>query len=72
MADQPLDAPLDLRWNAHCWPNDRTLIAWILTTKSLIAFGSLLFKFFQYLADADIATRSSVWVCRDGNRSSSG
>lgn len=44
--------------------SERTLMAWIRTSTSLIAFGFTIFKFFQYLAEADEVRRPvlSPWV----------
>ena len=44
--------------------NERTLMAWIRTCTSLIAFGFTIFKFFQYLDTKEQAHRAviSPWV----------
>jgi putative membrane protein len=43
--------------------NERTLMAWIRTSTSLIAFGFTIFKFFQYLATQEHRhTIVSPWV----------
>jgi putative membrane protein len=36
---------------------DRTLMAWIRTSVSLISFGFSIYKFFQYLAEAENISR---------------
>jgi putative membrane protein len=50
MAEQPLDASTRLAAQRARLAQERTLMAWIRTSTSLIAFGFTIFKFFQYLA----------------------
>ena len=53
MADQPSDTSTGLAVERTRLANERTLMAWIRTSTSLIAFGFTIFKFFQYLATDD-------------------
>ncbi len=53
MADQPLDTTTRLAAERNRLASERTLMAWIRTSTSLIAFGFTIFKFFQYLSTED-------------------
>ena len=49
-------APLDLGYERTRLAADRTLMAWIRTSVSLISFGFSIYKFFQYLQETKVAT----------------
>jgi putative membrane protein len=40
---------IDRTWRAH----ERTLMAWVRTTSSMISFGFTIYKFFQFEVDKD-------------------
>jgi inner membrane protein YidH len=48
-ADTPLDASTDLAFERSRLASERTLMAWIRTSLSMISFGFTIFKFFEYL-----------------------
>jgi putative membrane protein len=50
--------PLDLGYERTRMAADRTLMAWIRTSLSMISFGFSIYKFFQYLRDTSIAASS--------------
>lgn len=64
MADFPPDTNTRLAAERTRLASERTLMAWIRTSTSLIAFGFTIFKFFQYLAEAEQVRRPvlSPWV----------
>jgi putative membrane protein len=63
MVDKPLDTSTQLAIERTRLAHERTLMAWISTSTSLIAFGFTIFKFFQYLAtDEHRRTIVSPWV----------
>jgi putative membrane protein len=49
-------APLDLGYERTRLAADRTLMAWIRTSVSLISFGFSIYKFFQYLQETNVAS----------------
>jgi putative membrane protein len=53
MADQPLDANTRLAAYRTWLASERTLMAWIRTCTSLIAFGFTINQAFQYLASLE-------------------
>ncbi|MCB1265673.1 MAG: DUF202 domain-containing protein [Mycobacterium sp.] len=64
MTDEPVDRNTRLAAERTRLASERTLMAWIRTATSLIAFGFTIFKFFQYLAEADDVRRPvlSPWI----------
>lgn len=46
--------------------HDRTLMAWVRTSVSLISFGFTIYKFFQYLREGDPAARQPLGPWRFG------
>ena len=64
MVDGPADPRNRLAAERTRLASERTLMAWIRTATSLIAFGFTIFKFFQYLAEADQVRRPvlSPWI----------
>jgi putative membrane protein len=52
MIRAPLDAGTELAFERSWLASERTLMAWIRTSLSMISFGFSIYKFFQYLADA--------------------
>jgi putative membrane protein len=51
-ADKPLDASTDLAFERSRLASERTLMAWIRTSLSMISFGFTIFKFFEYLGES--------------------
>jgi putative membrane protein len=51
-ADRPLDAATDLAIERSRLASERTLMAWIRTSLSMISFGFTIYKFFEYLDDS--------------------
>jgi putative membrane protein len=51
MADTPLDAGTDLAVERSRLASERTLMAWIRTSLSMISFGFTIYKFFEYLGE---------------------
>ncbi len=47
---------LDLGYERTRMAADRTLMAWIRTSVSMISFGFTIFKFFQYLRDSQLVS----------------
>jgi putative membrane protein len=47
----------DLGYERTRMAADRTLMAWIRTSVSMISFGFTIYKFFQYLRESDALTR---------------
>jgi putative membrane protein len=63
MANQTLDTSTRLAVERTRLANERTLMPWIRTSTSLIAFGFTIFKFFQYLATQEHRnTVVSPWI----------
>jgi putative membrane protein len=63
MADPPLDTSTRLAIQRTCLASERTLMAWIRTSTSLITFGFTIFKFFQYLGSTEHReTVVSPWI----------
>lgn len=60
MAGEPIDVSTRLAVQRTRLANERTLMAWIRTCTSLIAFGFTIFKFFQYLEAQENAHRAIV------------
>lgn len=52
MATAPLDASTDLAFERSRLASERTLMAWIRTSLSMISFGFSIYKFFQYLGES--------------------
>jgi putative membrane protein len=50
----PAGKPPDLGYERTRLAADRTLMAWIRTSVSMISFGFTLFKFFMYLRESEI------------------
>jgi putative membrane protein len=48
----PLDSRTDLAIERSRLASERTLMAWIRTSLSMISFGFTIYKFFQYLSEA--------------------
>jgi putative membrane protein len=48
----PLDASTSLALDRSRLASERTLMAWIRTSLSMISFGFTIFKFFQYLSES--------------------
>lgn len=46
--------PPDLGYERTRMAADRTLMAWIRTSVSMISFGFTIYKFFQYLRESDV------------------
>ncbi|MCX2929606.1 DUF202 domain-containing protein [Mycobacterium sp. CVI_P3] len=53
MSERQLDTTTRLAVERMRLAAERTLMAWIRTSTSLIAFGFTIFKFFQYLAEQE-------------------
>jgi len=51
-ADRPLDASTDLAFERSRLASERTLMAWIRTSLSMISFGFTIYKFFEYLGES--------------------
>jgi putative membrane protein len=51
MTTEPLNAATRLAITRTCLAHERTLMAWVRTSASLISFGFTIYKFFQYLHD---------------------
>ncbi len=51
----PAKKPVDLGYERTRLAADRTLMAWIRTSVSMISFGFSIYKFFQYLLESDLA-----------------
>ena len=51
-ADRPLDTGTDLAFERSRLASERTLMAWIRTSLSMISFGFTIYKFFQYLGES--------------------
>ena len=47
--------PIDLGYERTRLAADRTLMAWIRTSVSMISFGFSIYKFFQYLLESNLA-----------------
>ena len=66
-ARKPFDDPLERRLDSGTelalkrtvLAHERTLMAWIRTSASLISFGFTIYKFFEYFAEARSATSAS-------------
>jgi putative membrane protein len=50
--NQPLDPRTDLAIERSRLASERTLMAWIRTSLSMISFGFTIYKFFQYLSES--------------------
>jgi len=48
--------PVNLGYERTRMAADRTLMAWIRTSVSMITFGFTIYKFFQYLMESDVVT----------------
>lgn len=48
--------PMDLGYERTRMAADRTLMAWIRTSVSMISFGFTIYKFFQYLMESAVVT----------------
>jgi putative membrane protein len=53
---RPASQPLDLGYERTRMAADRTLMAWIRTSVSMISFGFTIYKFFQYLHESNALT----------------
>ena len=53
-ASLPRDKPPDLGYQRTRLAADRTLMAWIRTSVSMISFGFTIYKFFMYLRESDL------------------
>ena len=51
MTTEPLNTATRLAITRTCLAHERTLMAWVRTSASLISFGFTIYKFFQYLHD---------------------
>jgi putative membrane protein len=49
----PAGQPMDLSYERTRMAADRTLMAWIRTSLSMISFGFTIYKFFQYLYESN-------------------
>ncbi len=57
MAETPAaKEPVDLGYERTRLAADRTLMAWIRTSVSMISFGFSIYKFFQYLLESNLAS----------------
>lgn len=52
MAAPPLDTGTEMAFERSRLASERTLMAWIRTSLSMISFGFSIYKFFQYLAES--------------------
>ena len=50
----PVKKPVDLGYERTRLAADRTLMAWIRTSVSMISFGFTIFKFYQYLLESNV------------------
>jgi putative membrane protein len=50
--DIPLDTNTELAFERSRLASERTLMAWIRTSLSMISFGFTIYKFFEYLGDS--------------------
>src|SRR5271157_4658769 len=48
--------PVNLGYERTRMAADRTMMAWIRTSVSMITFGFTIYKFFQYLTESDVVT----------------
>jgi putative membrane protein len=53
-AGSPLDTGTDLAFERSRLAAERTLMAWIRTSLSMISFGFTIYKFFQYLGESTV------------------
>jgi putative membrane protein len=56
-ADRRLDVGTDLAVERSRLASERTLMAWIRTSLSMISFGFTIYKFFQYLGESATGSR---------------
>jgi putative membrane protein len=52
----PTRKPLNLGYERTRLAADRTLMAWIRTSVSMISFGFTIYKFYQYLMESNVLT----------------
>ncbi len=50
----PLDTGTDLAFERSRLASERTLMAWVRTSLSMISFGFTIYKFFQYLGESTV------------------
>ena len=50
----PAKKPVDLGYERTRLAADRTLMAWIRTSVSMISFGFTIYKFYQYLMESNV------------------
>lgn len=56
-AAEKKDNPVNLGFERTRLAADRTLMAWIRTSVSMIGFGFTIYKFFQYLLETELSGR---------------
>lgn len=60
MADRPIDSTTSLAAQRNRLALERTMMAWVRTATSLIAFGFTLYQAFRYLATTERLNRTIV------------
>ncbi|MCD1295106.1 hypothetical protein CUJ83_08860 [Methanocella sp. CWC-04] len=55
------DISTDLAYERTRFAADRTLMAWIRTSLSMISFGFTIYKFFQYLRESNVLSGELVY-----------
>ena len=64
-ASQSTPSTFDLAVDRTRLAHERTLMAWVRTSASLISFGFTIYKFFQYLRDQNQVVRDRVFGPRE-------
>lgn len=64
-ATDSVPSSVDLAVDRTRLAHERTLMAWVRTSASLISFGFTIYKFFQYLRDQNQAVRDRLFGPRE-------